>query len=380
MTRVWRDPEETRSSTGSPAAISRVKNDSTATSRSPIRRLRASRPTSFHRVGQPPPVPEAPRRVLSNDRHFDLAYYLDDDSSSQQQSDSGRRRSRPSSFLPPPLERDRPQSRNGVSSSLPSPPLDTSEPVASSRIVLLRTSQSSPHPLSFAHRPVSPEDGLGDRNRSPSPITDAWHVIGSTITPDDSLPSADSSFASNGARTAFTRTDAQADALADALAEDSSSTVNEPQSYDRRAVEALLYDFAMQTAEGRAQIQLLRRMSPEDARWMRHHSSASQENGNDQDDNGDEAPPQRPSHFDTDIRERSRQVAASTMRYFGNTFDGSSASQQIGRLRRVETPPLSRSTSPSGSRLFSNPAARRTETFLARRLRDAEQPTRNERL
>ncbi|KAG9530286.1 hypothetical protein KCU93_g2779, partial [Aureobasidium melanogenum] len=382
---VWRDPEETRSSTGSPAAVSRVKNDSTALSRSPIRRLRASRPTSFYRVSQPPPVPEAPRRNLSSDRYLDLAYYLDDDSSSQQQSDSSRRRSRPSGFLPPPIERDRPQSRNGVSSSLPSPPLDTSEPVASSRIVLLRTSQSSPHPLSFAHRPVSPADGLGDRNRSPSPITEAWHIIGSTITPDDSLPSADSSFASDGASTSFARTDAQADTLADALADDSSSTVNEPHIYDRRAVEALLYDFAMQTAEGRAQIQLLRRMSPEDARWMRHHSSASQENGDNEDnedDNGnineDEAPPQRPSQFDSDIRERSRQVAASTMRYFSNTYDGSSARQQVGRLRRVETPPLSRSTSPSGSRLLPNPAAR---SSVARMLiRDANQQTRNETL
>ncbi|KAG9596590.1 hypothetical protein KCV01_g9468, partial [Aureobasidium melanogenum] len=125
-------------------------------------------------------------------------------------------------------------------------------------------------------------------------------------------------------------------------------------------------------------------MSPEDARWIRHHSSASQESGENEgdngNDNGDEAPPQRPSQFDSDIRERSRQVAASTMRYFGNTYDGSGARQQIGRLRRVETPPLSRSTSPSGSRLLSNPAARRSGTFLARRLPEAEQPTHNERL
>ncbi|KAI4721072.1 hypothetical protein E4T48_02708 [Aureobasidium sp. EXF-10727] len=370
---VWRNPEETRSTSNnnSPAAISRVKNDGTATSRSPIRRLRASRPSSIHRIGHPPPVPEAPRYAPSSDRHFDLAYYLGDDNLSQQHSDSSQRRSTRSSFLPPPLERDRPQSRNGVSSSLPSPPLETSESATSSRLVLLRTSQSSPHPLSFAHRPVSPDDGLGDRDRSPSPIADAWHVIGSTITPDDSLPSTDSSFASNGASASFARTEAQADALADALAENSSS--NEPRNDDRRAVEALLYDFAMQTAEGRAQIRLLRRMSPEDARWMRHHSSVSQGDEDNDNDNEDEAPLQRPSQFDSDTRARSRQVAASTMRYFGST-----ARQNIGRLRRVETPPLSRSTSPSGSRLLSNPAARRTETFLARRLREAEQHARNE--
>lgn len=365
--RVWRDPEETRSSSSSSVAVSRVKNDSTAPSRSPIRRLRASRPTSFHRLGQPPPVPEAPRhRIPSSERHFDLAYYLGDDNSSSQ-SDAGRRRSRPSSFLPPPLERDRPQSRSGVSSSLPTPPLETSEPTASSRIVLLRPSQVPPHPLSFAHRPVSPDDGLGDRNRSPSPIADSWHVIGSTITPDDSLPSTDSSFASNGASASFQ--------LANELAEDSSSPIYGPDTsghtnHDRRAVEALLYDFAMQTAEGRAQISLIRRMSPEDTLWIRHHSSVSQENEDDDNNEEDEAPPRQPSQFDSDIRERSRQVAASTMRYFGNTRRARTAD---------DTPPLSRSNSPGGSRLFSNAAARRTETFLARSLREAEEQVRNER-
>jgi hypothetical protein len=382
--RVWRNPEETRSSSNnSPAAVSRVKNDSTATSRSPIRRLRASRPPNHHyRVGQPPAVPEAPRRISSADRSFDLAQYLGDDNLSQERHpDPSRRRSRTDNFLPPTLERDRPQSRNGVSAGLPSPPQDTSEPTASSRIILSRPLQSSPHPLSFTHRPVSPDDGLGDRNRSPSPS--AWNLMGSTITPDDSLPSADSSFAS----TIPVRTDAHdADALAEILAEDSSSTINEPQDYNRRSVEALLYDFAMQTAEGRAQIQLLRHMSPEDARWMRHHGSASQEDENNEDDDGtsnnrDEAPPQRPSQYDSDIRERSRQVAASTMRYFGNTHSGQNARQQVGQLRRVDTPPLARSASNTRSRLLAEQAAaRRMEASLPRTVRPAEELFENERL
>jgi hypothetical protein len=369
--RVWRNPEETRSSNNnSPAAVSRVKNDSTATSRSPIRRLRASRPPNHHyRIGQPPSVPEAPRRLSSADRSFDLAQYIGDDNLSQERhADPSRRRSRTDNFLPPSLERDRPQSRNGVSASLPSPPQDTSEPTASSRIILSRPLQSSPHPLSFTHRPVSPDDGLGDRNRSPSPS--AWNLMGSTITPDDSLPSADSSFAS----TIPVRSEAHENALAAILAEDSSSTVNEPHEYNRRSVEALLYDFAMQTAEGRAQIQLLRHMSPEDARWMRHHGSASQEDENNDDDNADsnrdEAPPQRPSQYDSDIRERSRQVAASTMRYFGNTHSRQDARQQVGQLRRVDTPPLSRSTSTSRSRLLPNSAARRTEADIERTIRE----------
>lgn len=312
----------------------------------------------------------------SSDRNFDLAYYLGDDNASQEERpDPNRRRSRTSTFLPPPLERDRPQSRNGASSSLPSPPLDTSEPTASSRIVLLRPSQSSPHPLSFTHRPVSSDDGLGDRNRSPSPI--AWNVIGSTITPDDSLPSADSSFASNGASASFARTDGHEDALADALDEDSSSTIQESQNYDRRTVEALLYDFAMQTAEGRAQIQLLGRMSPEDARWMRHHSNASQGDENNEDDNGDndrdEAPPQRPSQYDSDIRERSRQVAASTMRYFGNTHNELNTRERNGR-RHVFPDSTTRSS------LLANWAARRSEAPLARSVREAENRSRDERL
>ncbi|KAI4852221.1 hypothetical protein E4T44_01624 [Aureobasidium sp. EXF-8845] len=367
---VWRNPEEARSSdSNSPAAISRVKNDSTAASRSPIRRLRATRPPNSYRVGQPPSVPEAPRRVPSSDRSSDLTHYLSDENLSQERHpDPSRRRSRTNNFLPPPLERDRPQSRNGVSTSLPSPPRDTSEPTASSRILLSRPLQSSPHPLSFTHRPVSPDDGLGDRNRSPSPS--AWNVIGSTITPDDSLPSADSSFASTIPAGIIT----QADALADVLAEDSSSTIDESQSHDRRTVEALLYDFAMQTAEGRAQIQLLRQVSPEDARWMRHHSNVSREDGISEDNNeSNEAPPQRPSQYDSDIRERSRQVAASTMRYFGNTRTELNASQDVGQLRRVETPPLSRSTSISRSRLLANLAARRSETALARLTPEAEE-------
>jgi hypothetical protein len=131
----------------------------------------------------------------------------------------------------------------------------------------------------------------------------------------------------------------------------------------------------MQTAEGRAQIQLLGNMSPEDARWMRHHSNANQEDENDEEDNGnddrDEAPAQRPSQYDSDIRERSRQVAASTMRYFGNTYNGPDARQHAGQRRRVATPPLSGSNPTSRSRLLANWAARRTEISLARSARDA---------
>lgn len=52
-------------------------------------------------------------------------------------------------------------------------------------------------------------DGLGDRQRSPSPDgerdTDAWETLLSTITPDTNLPSNDSSFASTSASAPDTR-------------------------------------------------------------------------------------------------------------------------------------------------------------------------------
>lgn len=332
--------------------MSRVKNDSTATSRSPIRRLRSSRPTrGFQRAGQPPPVPEASRQSDDfNHRHFDLSSYLDQPDDARRQ-----RRSQPGSFLPPPLERDRPQSRNGL--------LYGADQSAPSRIVLLRPSQSSPHPLSFAHRPLSPDNGLGDRNRSPSPMTDAWQLIASTITPDQSLPSADSSFTSNNASTDYHTTDSstqptsQSDDSESPIVFSSNNTQSSSHPNDRRAIEALLYDLAMQTAEGRAQIQLIRRMSPEDTMWMRHHGSQSQEDQDNQ-DNQDEAPSRRPSQYDAEIREHTRQVAASTLRFFAASA-------------AADTPPRSPSPSPRAARNTGDHSYHRTNSFLTRRIRDA---------
>jgi hypothetical protein len=45
-------------------------------------------------------------------------------------------------------------------------------------------------------------NGLGDRNRSPTPA-DAWEIMESTIEPDTTLPSADSSFATAPATSSF---------------------------------------------------------------------------------------------------------------------------------------------------------------------------------
>lgn len=70
-------------------------------------------------------------------------------------------------------------------------------------------------PRQTARRSDIPINGLGDRNRSPTPA-DGWEVMRSTITPDASLPSADSSFTSTAASRSFTargRGDAMLDAV-----------------------------------------------------------------------------------------------------------------------------------------------------------------------
>ena len=204
----------------------RVKNDSSAQGRSPIRRAshhpRRNRPSASQRLPphsvDPPPAPDAPASLTSPDDVYRLYYlpqgdldtasWFGDDAAARLASARAARRSRPDSFLPPPLERDRPQSRNGNASPaprlhVPDAPRFESTGGSNSRVVLVRPSQS-PHPLSLSHRPMSPDDGLGDRDRSPSPAHDAWHIMGSTITPDDSLPSTDSSFAATQTSLSFT--------------------------------------------------------------------------------------------------------------------------------------------------------------------------------
>lgn len=92
--------------------------------------------------------------------------------------------------------------------TLPTPPLDTSGPedgplIQDVDVARPRTNRRS-HPLSSTWRVGSPSiNGLGDRNRSPTPAGDGWEVIRTTITPDETLPSADSSFTSTAASRSF---------------------------------------------------------------------------------------------------------------------------------------------------------------------------------
>lgn len=89
---------------------------------------------------------------------------------------------------------------------LPTPPLDQSEPDnedISTREDGFPITRPS-HPLRVSWRPESPVNGLGDRNRSPSPLPqDAWEIMEATIEPDTTLPSTDSSFTAQPATSSF---------------------------------------------------------------------------------------------------------------------------------------------------------------------------------
>ncbi|KAK1824419.1 hypothetical protein LTR12_001257, partial [Friedmanniomyces endolithicus] len=86
----------------------------------------------------------------------------------------------------------------------PMPPLGISETEGDSLFVPEVQTRSSRgnHPLRNSWSPGSPVDGLGDRDRSPTPV-DHWEIMRSTITPDATLPSADSSFTSAAASESF---------------------------------------------------------------------------------------------------------------------------------------------------------------------------------
>lgn len=116
---------------------------------------------------------------------------------------------------------ERAQSSDGANlrrSALPSPPLDQSDDSDSLFLPEQRQAQRaqaerSIHPLSHSWRAEShssraatPIDGLGDRNRSPTP-QDGWEIMRTTIADDEILPSADSSFTSIAASDSFTTND-----------------------------------------------------------------------------------------------------------------------------------------------------------------------------
>ncbi|KAF2770067.1 hypothetical protein EJ03DRAFT_326724 [Teratosphaeria nubilosa] len=97
------------------------------------------------------------------------------------------------------------RSRDQQRDTLPTPPADASENNDSLFVPSEppRTSSRGLHPLRHSWSPET-LDGLGDRNRSPTP-PDGWEIMRSTITPDATLPSAESSFHSAAASQSFNR-------------------------------------------------------------------------------------------------------------------------------------------------------------------------------
>ena len=120
------------------------------------------------------------------------------------------------------LRAGRPQSRDGQRpSALPTPPHDESVdadslflPPHPSHMLPRASSIRRQHPLSRSWRPESPVNGLGDRNRSPTPA-DNWETMRQTITPDATLPSADSSFTSAAASLSFTSNNSASTSVTD---------------------------------------------------------------------------------------------------------------------------------------------------------------------
>ncbi|KAK5171330.1 uncharacterized protein LTR77_004474 [Saxophila tyrrhenica] len=99
----------------------------------------------------------------------------------------------------------RPNARSARRSALPTPPEDESADPDSLFLPdnsASRRTNGDAHPLRQHWAPQPLVDGLGDRIRSPTP-GDGWEIMRATITPDATLPSADSSFTSAAAANSF---------------------------------------------------------------------------------------------------------------------------------------------------------------------------------
>ncbi|KAI6970206.1 hypothetical protein KC332_g13367 [Hortaea werneckii] len=197
---IWRDPTETQ-----PKPRDALKSDRTAAARSSIRRRpsihgrqgsqrpRLMRDATLPRFGfERPSMPDAasseplePLRGIIVTNVPAVSTLLE--SSPERNSESNQDSSRGARAA-----------QLSARATLPTPPMDQSDPDAEVR----RPS----HPLSNEWRPHSPVegpvDGLGDRNRSPTPM-DGWEIMRGTIDPDPTLPSTDSSFTSAAASQSF---------------------------------------------------------------------------------------------------------------------------------------------------------------------------------
>ncbi|KAK5751750.1 hypothetical protein LTS12_018164 [Elasticomyces elasticus] len=210
------------------------------------------------------------------------------------------RRSRGYRELPLPITRPAASEESvRVPRSLPTPPLDLSDIEGDSLFmpeVQTRSGRGS-HPLRNSWSPDSPVDGLGDRNRSPTPA-DHWEIMRSTITPDATLPSADSSFTSAAASQSFAsahdttttepeRGSSSSTSRRESSDDEASSSVSsvDPEDLvcddenDRLAgadsMAEFMFDFEEVTAEGRLRIAEMREIRDREGnRFALAHESA----------------------------------------------------------------------------------------------------------
>ncbi|GAB7348178.1 hypothetical protein MBLNU459_g6186t1 [Dothideomycetes sp. NU459] len=452
--RIWRDPEEKRLQKSAKDAL---KGDVTAAPRSSIRRRpsvhghgHARRPMrgvdhgvrrstagatdSLSRlyfsvdehgtaISELPPVPEPHNYVPAAARRTGeplsdasiarvqaqrrLRQVASERAGGREGSDAVRRRAR-LGFVPPTLERSRPESRNGPAlrpTNLPTPPLDSSSSLTSAlpspysilarhaqmpspqdilnRHNLADLSHDSAHPAathSFAsvQRVASPDDVAGgsvaarERRRSSSIAGDVWQVIRSTITPDETLPSTDNSFTS-AADSASSQLSSESttvvpDASSRPAVDDSgnSDTASSPSSEptwgsdesslrssdddsgpdedseenwerrdERRSIGRRLYDRALQSQQGRAQIAEIRRIRLLDPRYVEETRRMIDREARQQQssvnnaataaaaatDSSTSAPLPEPGMFPPEVHARSQEAASRTHTFFSGQDD-----------------------------------------------------------
>ncbi|KAK1048828.1 hypothetical protein LTR74_017462 [Friedmanniomyces endolithicus] len=189
------------------------------------------------------------------------------------------------------------QERAGLGA--PTPPSDISETEGDSLFVPEVQTRSSrgTHPLRNSWSPGSPVDGLGDRDRSPTPA-DQWEIMRSTITPDATLPSADSSFTSAAASESFgsvhdtiiaqpqhassssdsrrdTSDDSQSDSMSSVDPDDLACDDEHDNIGSAEGMAEYMFEYEEETSEGRQRVaEMRRRRDREGNRFALAHESA----------------------------------------------------------------------------------------------------------
>ncbi|PNS19444.1 hypothetical protein CAC42_7288 [Sphaceloma murrayae] len=195
-------------------------------------------------MSPPPPLPvpaplsstfsERSRDVLERIRRMERNSRARLAQSSQQQDQERSGTSSQHIFGAGRLEAPEVPPRSGRRSLLPTPPLEMSEQSSAAAIAPATVSIAPAEAINQVPTiTVQPTAGLGDRVRSPSPMTpndDAWQIIRETIPADGNLPSADSSFASAAASASFTTTANAAQTDSQSTAPDHLANPSETQS------------------------------------------------------------------------------------------------------------------------------------------------------